>query len=140
MKIIGGVMLKLNAKVTQEQMDFLEREFENKSEAIREIIDFYMHAKSSNNKEMVELEIKNKELQSAIMTMKLALQQNDKRMEENIHHYEQRLSEKDDKYNTLEIVQREQANVYNTILKQKDDLLTEIKNMGMWKRAFLKLA
>lgn len=133
-------MLKLNAKVTQEQMDFLEREFENKSEAIREIIDFYIQAKSSNNKEMVELEIKNKELHSAIMTMKIALQQSDKRMEENIHHYEQRLSEKDDKYNTLEVVQREQANVYNTILKQKDDLLTEIKNMGMWKRAFLKLA
>ena len=54
--------------------------------------------------------------------------------------YEEMMRINQEKYDILEVVQKEQANVYQTILKQKDDLLTEIKNMSMWKRAFLKLA
>jgi len=54
--------------------------------------------------------------------------------------YEEMMRINQEKYDILEVVQKEQANVYQTILKQKDDLLAEIKNMSMWKRAFLKLA
>lgn len=134
-------MKNLSIRITEKQLEFLNKnKWKNKGEAIREIINFFIEVQMNGNKKIMELENNNKQLTIIIQSMKLALDEREKRLDEKEEKYVQVIHEKDEKYNILEVVQKEQANIYKTVLKQKDDLLTEIKNMNMWKRIFLKLA
>lgn len=126
-------MKSITVKLNNDHIEILKKisseEKLNQSDIIRKALEFYAQREINTSKELVDIKSKNQQLSLTVQSMKMVLDEK-----------EIRLQEKDEKYAVLEVVQREQANVYQTILKQKDDLLTEIKNMSMWKRAFLKLA
>ena len=134
-------MKNLSIRITKEQLEFLNKgEWKNKGEAIREIINFFIESQKNGNRKIMELENYNKQLSVTVQSMKLALNEKEKRLEEKEEKYIQVIKEKEEKYSILELVQREQASLYQMVLKQKDDLLDDIKKMPFWKRAFLKLA
>ena len=134
-------MKNLSIRITNEQLEFLNKgQWKNKGDATRNIIDFFIESQKNGNNKILELKNTNKQLAFTVQSMKLALDEREKRLEEKEEKYIQVIKEKDEKYSVLELVQREQASIYQNVLKQKDDLIDEIKKMPFWKRAFLKLA
>jgi len=127
------ITVKLDDEYTNLVNDLCKSEDIGKSELIRKALKFYSTKEKNISKELIEIESQNKQLSITVQSMKMLIDEKDSK-------YEEMMRINQEKYDILEVVQKEQANVYQTILKQKDDLLTEIKNMSMWKRAFLKLA
>jgi hypothetical protein len=127
------ITVKLDDEYTNLVNDLCKSEDIGKSELIRKALKFYSTKEKNSSKELIEIESQNKQLSITVQSMKMLIDEKDSK-------YEEMMRMNQEKYDVLEVVQKEQANVYQNILKQKDDLLTEIKNMSMWKRAFLKLA
>jgi len=98
-------MKSITVKLNNDHIEILKKisseEKLNQSDIIRKALEFYAQREMNTSKELVDIKSKNQHLTLTVQSMKMVLDEK-----------EIRLQEKDEKYAVLEVVQREQANVY----------------------------